>query len=52
MENIPLYLAARSGDLDKGRELLETGKYNVNNECYLNETPLLWCLSRGALRHG
>ena len=27
----PLYGAAASGDLDKARELLETGKYNVNN---------------------
>ena len=27
----PLHDAARSGDLDKARELLETGKYNVNN---------------------
>ena len=30
--------AARSGDLDKARKLLETGEYNVNNAYY--ETPL------------
>ena len=37
----PLHYAAESGDLDKVRELLETGKYNVNNtEVIYRETPL------------
>ena len=37
----PLHYAAESGDLDKARELLETGKYNVNNtEGYYRDTPL------------
>ena len=31
MSDTPLHDAAESGDLDKARELLETGKYNVNN---------------------
>ena len=34
-----LHDAARSGDLNKARELLETGKYNVNNLAY-GDTPL------------
>ena len=41
MSETPLHHAARSGDLDKARELLETGKYNVNNtENFLEEAPL------------
>ena len=41
MSDTPLHDAARSGDLDEARELLETGKYNVNNtEGIYNETPL------------
>ena len=43
----PLHYAAESGDLDKVRELLETGKYNVNNtEVIYRETPL-HCACRG-----
>ena len=37
----PLHDAAESGDLDKARELLETGKYNVNNTGgHYEDTPL------------
>ena len=40
----PLLYAAKSGDLDKARELLEIGKYNVNDTgaggYYTKETPL------------
>ena len=37
----PLHYAAESGDLDKARELLETGKYDVNNtEGIYRDTPL------------
>ena len=37
----PLHYAAESGDLDKVKELLETGKYNVNNtEGIYRDTPL------------
>ena len=30
MENTPLHYAAKSGDLDKARKLLQSGKYDVN----------------------
>ena len=41
MTDTPLHGAARSGDLDKARKLLETGKYNVNNTEGISEgTPL------------
>ena len=41
MSRTPLHWAAESGDLDKARELLETGKYTINNtEGYFKETPL------------
>ena len=41
MSLYPLHDAAESGDLDKVRELLETGKYNVNNTGgYYRDTPL------------
>ena len=41
MSRTPLHDAAESGDLDKARELLETGKYNVNNtEGIYRDTPL------------
>ena len=41
MSRTPLHKAAESGDLDKARKLLETGKYNVNNtRPYYRETPL------------
>ena len=41
MSDTPLHVAAWSGDLDMVRELLETGKYNVNiPESFLEETPL------------
>ena len=36
----PLHQAAASGDLDKARELLETGKCNVNSKNFYEETPL------------
>ena len=36
----PLHEAAKSGDVDKARELLKTGKYNVNTEDYSIMTPL------------
>ena len=43
----PLHDAAESGDLNKARELLETGKYNVNNIGGIcKETPL-HCACRG-----
>ena len=44
-----LHDAAESGDLDKARELLETGKYNVNSRdygVYDRDTPL-HCACRG-----
>ena len=42
-----LHEAAESGDLDKARKLLETGKYDVNNTgTYYGDTPLL-CACRG-----
>ena len=40
MSWIPLHNAAESGDLDKARELLETGKYNVNKRGSYLQTPL------------
>ena len=46
----PLHDAAGSGDLDKARELLETGKYNVNESShFLNETPLHYACHWGHL---
>ena len=44
-----LHDAAELGDLDKARELLETGEYNVNSRdygAYDRETPL-HCACRG-----
>ena len=41
MSDTPLHDAALSGDLDKVKELLETGKYNVNDaKVSYGETPL------------
>ena len=40
MSRTPLHDAARSGDLDKARKLLETGKYKVNTGDSWRETPL------------
>ena len=41
MSHYPLHDAAESGDLDKARELLDTGKYNVNNTGgFYEESPL------------
>ena len=41
MSSTPLHDAAESGDLNKARVLLETGKYNVNNtRGYYRDTPL------------
>ena len=48
MSRYPLHDAARSGDLDKARELLETGKYNVNNTIY-GRTPLHYACREGHL---
>ena len=45
MSEYPLYHAAMSGDLDKARELLETGKYYVNITTY--GTTLLHCACGG-----
>ena len=46
----PLQDAVESGDLDKARELLETGKYNVNNiRGIWRETPLHCACRRGHL---
>ena len=50
MSETPLHDAARSGDLDKARKLLETGKYNVNKtERYYGWTPLLHACCKGHL---
>ena len=49
MSDTPLHDAAESGDLDKARELLETGKYNVNTEDSLHWGILhcKWLVLRG-----
>ena len=48
MDMYPLYEAAERGDVDKVRELLEHGKYNVNEVSdWYKETPL-----HGACEHG
>ena len=45
-----LHHAAESGDLDKARELLETGKYNVNNNGgFFGKTPLHYACYGGHL---
>ena len=50
MSRTHLHDAARSGDLDKARELLETGKYNVNNtEGDFRQTPLHFACIEGHL---
>ena len=50
MSHYPLHHATRSGYLDKVRELLETGRYNVNNtEGYYEETPLHCACHEGHL---
>ena len=50
MSRYPLHDAALSGDLDKARELLETGKYNVNNPgTSRKETPLHSACRKGHL---
>ena len=49
MSSTPLHDAARSGDLDKARELLETGKYNVNTKDSLEDTPLHCACREGHL---
>ena len=47
MSRTPLHLAARLGDLDKARELLETGKYNVNTRS--SQSPLHCACRKGHL---
>ena len=49
MPHYPLHHAARSGDLDKARELLETGKCNVNDKNFNEETPLHYACRSGHL---
>ena len=50
MSETPLHYAAFSGDLDKARELLETGKYNVNHSSGIRrETPLHYACYGGHL---
>ena len=45
----PLHQAAASGDLDKVRELLEAGKYNVNSKNLNEKTPLHYACHWGHL---
>ena len=45
----PLHRASQSGDVDKVRELLEGGKYDVNCVDKYGWTPLHWAASRGHL---
>ena len=45
----PLHEAASSGDVDKVRDLLEGGKYDVNCVDGLGYTPLHWAADRGHL---
>ena len=50
MSRYPLHDAAKSGDLDKARELLETGKYSINTTWgRWKETPLHYACHRGHL---
>ena len=44
-----LHDAAKSGDLDKARKLLQTGKYYVNDRDYYKDTPLHYACPRGHL---
>ena len=49
MSYYSLHHAAMSGDLDRARELLETGKYNVNNTVGYHGTPLHCACRKGHL---
>ena len=44
-----LHLAAESGDVDKVRELLQSGKYNVNCTDSNGKTPLHYACAKGHL---
>ena len=45
----PLHLAAESGDVDKVRELLQSGEYNVNCTDSNGRTPLHYACAKGHL---
>ena len=46
----PLHLAAESGDVDKVRELLQSGEYNVNcTDSNGTRTPLHYTSAKGHL---
>ena len=45
----PLHLAAESGDVDKVRELLQSGEYNVNCTDSNGRTPLHYVCAKGHL---
>ena len=45
----PLHLAAESGDVDKVRELMQNGEYNVNCTDSNGETPLHYACAKGHL---
>ena len=47
MSFTPLHSAALWGDVDKARELLKHGRYNVNCRHYLKSTPLHWACANG-----
>ena len=47
MSEYPLHDAAWSGDLDKARKILVTGKYNVNNTRGIYRDTPLHCACRG-----
>ena len=48
-ESYPLHDAAKSGDMEKVREILECGKCNVNCTNSSGWTPLHWACCRGHL---
>ena len=47
MSDTPLHYAAERGDVDKARELLKHGRYDVNCRDYLGRTPLHWACANG-----
>ena len=49
MATFPLHEAAKSGDVEKVRELLEQGKYDVNSADADGATPLHCACSEGHL---
>ena len=49
LQDEDLFSAAESGDVDKVRELLQQGKYDVNCTDYLGRSPLYYACKEGHL---